>query len=72
MPPCGVTSPKFGRAIAGEPSACLEACELVLSDDALVPVPLAFDAILQLVIRFREQSHHLEALGSGRLLLTIG
>jgi hypothetical protein len=58
--------------IAGNCAILLGACELVLPYDPLVPVPLAFDTVLQLVIRFREQSRHLEALGSECLLITIG
>lgn len=50
----------------------LKAHELVFADNALVSVTFTFDAILKLMIRFREQSQHLEAVSSEGLLLTIG
>lgn len=61
--------PIFAASTPGD----LKSRQLILADDALVSVPLAFDAVLQLVICFRKQSRHLEALGSGELLLmTVG
>jgi len=62
----------FKEIVGMGPVLCSRPGKLVFPDDALMPVCLALDPVLQNARRFRQLSHDLEPSPAGAELLPVG